>query len=109
VPRFVGNAGISYRFASAWPVELGALLRRVSNRFVFDDNLVVMDGYTVADAYVFIDIPKADFMAVDNTRVTFRVRNLADKKYAIWVDPGYPDQVILGAPRTYELGAAFKF
>jgi len=38
-----------------------------------------------------------------------RVRNLADKKYAIWADPGYPDQVILGAPRTYEFGAAFKF
>jgi len=109
VPRFVGNAGISYRFASVWPIELGTLLRRVSNRFVFDDNLVVMDGYTIADAYAFIDIPKTVFMSVDNARVTFRVRNLADKQYAIWADPGYPDQVILGAARTYEFGAAFKF
>jgi len=109
VPRFVGNAGVSYRFTTAWPIELGASVRRVSNRFMFDDNLVVMDAYTVADTYAFVDIPKSAFMPVDNTRLTFRVRNLADKKYAIWADPGYPDQVILGAPRTYEFGAAFKF
>ena len=43
------------------------------------------------------------------TRVTFRVRNLTDKKYAIWGDPFYPDQILLGAPRSYELTALFKF
>jgi len=42
-------------------------------------------------------------------RVTFRVRNLTDKKYAVWGDPGYPDQIILGAPRTFEVSAAFKW
>jgi hypothetical protein len=28
---------------------------------------------------------------------------------AVWGDPSYPDQILLGAPRTYELAAAFKW
>jgi methyl-accepting chemotaxis protein len=47
--------------------------------------------------------------AVDQTRITFRVRNLTNKLYAAWGDPGYPDQVILGAPRSYEVAASFKW
>ena len=68
-----------------------------------------MNDYTIADAYAFVDIPKSAFMAVDKTRLTFRVRNLTNKIYAAWGDPGYPDQIILGAPRSYEVGASFKF
>ena len=109
VPRIVANAGASYRFATAWPVELGASVRHVGNRFNTDANTVTLDAYTVADAYVFIDIPKSVFQAVDQTRLTFRVRNLTDKRYAIWGDPFYPDQILLGAPRTYEVSAAFKW
>ncbi len=72
VPRFVANAGASYRFATAWPVEVGASVRHVGDRFNFDDNLVVMNAYTIADAYAFVDIPKSVFHAVDRTRITFR-------------------------------------
>jgi iron complex outermembrane receptor protein len=109
VPRIVANAGASYRFATALPVELGASVRHVGNRFNTDANTVTLDAYTVADAYVFVDIPKSVFQAVDQTRLTFRVRNLTDKRYAIWGDPFYPDQILLGAPRTYEVSAAFKW
>jgi iron complex outermembrane receptor protein len=111
VPRIVVNAGTSYRFATRWPIEVGAVVRHVGERFNFDDNLVVMDAYTVADAYAFVDIYGRDlgWSGVDKTRVTFRVRNLTDRKYAQWGDPGYPDQIILGAPRSYEVSAAFKF
>jgi iron complex outermembrane receptor protein len=109
VPRVVGNAGGSYRFPTPWPVEVGASARYVGNRFNFDDNLVVMNAYIVADAYVFVDIPRSVFMAVDNTRLSFRVRNLTDRLYAAWGDPGYPDQIMLGAPRSYEVAASFKW
>jgi iron complex outermembrane recepter protein len=109
VPRFVANAGASYRFATAWPVEVGTSVRHVSDRFNFDDNLVVMDAYTIADAYAFVDLPKSVFPSVEQTRITFRVRNLTNKLYAAWGDPGYPDQIILGAPRSYELTASFKW
>jgi len=109
VPRIVANAGASYRFATALPVELGASVRHVGNRFNTDANTVTLDAYTVADAFVFVDIPKSVFQAVDQTRLTFRVRNLTDRRYAIWGDPFYPDQILLGAPRTYEVSAAFKW
>jgi iron complex outermembrane receptor protein len=68
-----------------------------------------MNGYTVLDAYTFVDVPSSVFSSVKQTRITFRVRNLTDRTYAVWADPGYTDQVLLGAPRSYEVSAAFKF
>lgn len=109
VPRVVANAGASYRFFTPWPVELGITGRHVGDRYNTDANVVTMKAYTVADVYAFVDIPKTVFNAVDQARLTFRVRNIADKRYAIWGDPFYPDQILLGAPRTYELSAAFKW
>ena len=68
-----------------------------------------MNAYTIADAYVFVDIPKSAFTAVDNTRITFRVRNLTNKLYAAWGDPGYPDQIISGRRAANEVAASFKW
>jgi iron complex outermembrane recepter protein len=109
VPRIVANAGASYRFFTPWPVELGITGRHVGDRFNTDANVVTLKAYTVADVYAVVDIPRTVFNAVDQARLTFRVRNIADKRYAIWGDPFYPDQILLGAPRTYELSAAFKW
>lgn len=109
VPRIVANAGASYRFFTPWPVELGITGRHVGDRYNTDANVVTMKAYTVADVYAFVDIPRTVFNAVDRARLTFRVRNITDKRYAIWGDPFYPDQILLGAPRTYELSAAFKW
>ena len=36
-------------------------------------------------------------------------KNLTNKLYASWGDPGYTDQIILGAPRSYEVAASFKW
>jgi len=41
--------------------------------------------------------------------VSFRVRNVTNALYAQFSDAGLPDQVILGAPRTFELGASAKW
>lgn len=109
VPRVVANAGASYRFFTPWPVELGITGRYVGDRYNTDANVVTMKAYTVADVYAFVDIPKTVFNAVDQARLGFRVRNITDKRYAIWGDPFYPDQILLGAPRTYEISAAFKW
>jgi len=46
---------------------------------------------------------------LDKVRVTFRVRNLTNRIYAQWSDPGYPDQILLGAPRTYEIAASARW
>jgi hypothetical protein len=37
------------------------------------------------------------------------VRNLTNAIYAQWADPGLPDQVLLGLPRTYEFGASARW
>ncbi|OPY98313.1 ligand-gated channel protein [Bradyrhizobium sacchari] len=109
VPRIVANAGASYRFFTPWPVELGIVGRHVGDRYTTDASTVTMNAYTVGDVYAFVDIPKTVFNAVEQARLTFRVRNFTDKRYAIWGDPFYPDQILLGAPRTYEISAAFKW
>jgi iron complex outermembrane receptor protein len=112
VPRLVVNAGTSYRLPTWLPVEVGATVRYVSDRFTSDTNDVKMLAYTVVDAYTFVDIERAqlpNWWNVDKTRVAFRVRNLTDTKYAVWGDPFYPDQILLGAPRSFEVSAAFKF
>jgi iron complex outermembrane receptor protein len=100
-PRVVANAGASYRFRGALPVEIGASVRHVGDRFNTDSNSVKLLAYTVADAYAAIDVRR--------TRLAFRVRNLTDEKYAVWGDPFYPDQILLGTPRSYEISAALKF
>ena len=112
IPAVVVNGGASYRFVNpGWlPVELGASVRHVGDRYSIDANTVKLLAYTTVDAFAFIDIPKSPtFPTFDNTRVTFRVRNLTDKRYATWSDPSYPDQIFLGAPRTYEIETSFKF
>jgi iron complex outermembrane receptor protein len=106
------NAGASYRFEHwRWPVEIGGSVRHVGNRYLFEDDATTMDAYTTADVYAFVDIPSRDlnWPDVKNLRITFRVRNLTNTVYAAFSDPGYPDQVYLGDPRTYELAASAKW
>jgi iron complex outermembrane receptor protein len=112
VAPLIVNAGASYRFNHwRWPVELGGSVRHVGNRFLEPDDLTTLDAYTTADVYAFVDIPGRDLARpeIDNLRVTFRVRNVTDKVYAAWSDSTYPDQVLLGAPRTYEVAASAKW
>jgi len=106
------NAGASYRFDNwRWPVEIGGSLRHVGQRYVASDNLTAMLPYTTADLYAFVDIPGRDlwWQGVEKMRVGFRVRNLTNALYAEYADPGLPDSVLLGAPRTFELSASAKW
>jgi iron complex outermembrane recepter protein len=111
VPAIVINGGASYRIATAWwPVEVGMSVTHVGDRYDSDLNSVKMLAYTTADAFMFVDIEKPSwFPRVDKTRLTFRVRNLTDEKYAVWGAPEYPNQILLGAPRSFEGAASFKF
>jgi iron complex outermembrane receptor protein len=112
VAPIIINAGASYRFEHwRWPLEIGASVRHVGNRYLFDDDATTMDAYTTADAYAFVDFPGKDlgWPDVKTMRVTFRVRNITNAVYAAFSDPGYPDQVYLGDPRTFELAASAKW
>jgi iron complex outermembrane recepter protein len=112
VAPVIVNAGASYRFNDwRWPVEIGGSVRYVGNRFLYEDDATTMNAYTTADLYAFVDIEKRDlpWQGVDSMRVGFRVRNITNAVYAQWSDAGYPDQVYLGAPRTFELSASAKW
>jgi iron complex outermembrane receptor protein len=112
VAPIIANAGASYRFEDwRWPLEVGGSVRHVGARYLFQDDATTMDAYTTADVYAFVDIPGKDFGRTDlnSVRVQFRVRNLTNAVYAAFSDPGYPDQVYLGDPRTYEVAASAKW
>ena len=85
-------------------------MRRVGNRILYEDDATIMDAYTTADVYAFVDIAGKDFGRPDinSMRLSFRVRNLTNAVYAAFSDPGYPDQVYLGDRRTYEVAAHFQ-
>jgi iron complex outermembrane receptor protein len=106
------NAGASWRFNEwRWPVEIGGSIRHVGQRFLFEDDLTAMLPYTTADLFAFVDIPGRDlpWQGLETMRVSFRVRNVTNALYAQFSDPGLPDQVLLGAPRTFELGASARW
>jgi iron complex outermembrane receptor protein len=112
VAPIIINAGASWRFNEwRWPVEIGGSIRHVGQRFLFEDDLTAMLPYTTADLFAFVDIPGRDlpWQGLEKMRVSFRVRNITNSLYAQFSDAGLPDQVILGAPRTFELGASARW
>jgi iron complex outermembrane receptor protein len=112
VAPVIVNAGASYRFSNwRWPVELGGSVRHVGQRYLAQDNLTAMLPYTTGDLYAFLDIPGRDLWwpELEKMRVTFRVRNVTNALYAQYADPGLNDSVLLGAPRTFEIGASARW
>jgi iron complex outermembrane receptor protein len=112
VAPLIVNAGASYRFKHwPWPVEFGGSVRHVGNRYLFPDDATTLLAYATADVYTFVDIPGRDLWRpeIENLRLGFRVRNLTNVVYAQWADSTYPDQVLLGAPRTYEVWASARW
>jgi iron complex outermembrane receptor protein len=112
VAPLIINAGASYRWNYwRWPVEVGGSVRHVGLRYVFEDDATAMEPFTTADLFAFIDIPGRDLgiPTIDTTRFAFRVRNVTDRVYAAFSDPGYQDQIYLGAPRTFEVATSFKW
>ena len=101
VPETVANIWSQYRISFVIPFDVGAAFRYVGPRFADNANAVRLHSYTTAD--VWVTIPYKRFA------LTIRGRNLADKTYAIWADPFYPSQVLLGAPRTMEVMLTARF
>ena len=101
VPQAMANLWSIYRLPTAMPVDLGAALRYVGDRYNDAANTVRMNAYITADAWVSVPYKTIWF--------TLRGRNLFDKTYAVWGDNFYPDQVLIGAPRTVELSMMAQF
>ena len=104
VPKWTANMWASYDIPKV-PIEIGASLRYVDDRFGDNANSVTLKSYLLTDVFA--------AWSRDNIRVTARVNNVADEEYVSWsdvfylgqTDPGflYANQVLLGSPRTFEL------
>jgi len=95
-PKVMGGVGAAYRFTAGRPMQVSASLRHVGERFHSDANTVRLASYRVLDASWSVDV-------APGTQLTLRGRNLTNRVYAAWADPFYPDQILLGAPRSFEL------
>ena len=101
VPQTMANLWSIYRLPTAIPVDIGAALHYVGDRFNDAANAVRMHAYMTVDAWLAVPFKNLWF--------TLRGRNLFDKTYAIWGDNFYPDQVLIGSPRTVELSMMARF
>lgn len=101
VPQAMANLWSIYRLPTAVPVDLGAALRYVGDRYNDTANAIRMHAYMTADAWLTVPYKNLWF--------TLRGRNLFDKTYASWGDNFYPSEVIIGSPRTVELSLMARF
>ncbi|HBP88481.1 MAG TPA: TonB-dependent receptor [Nitrospirales bacterium] len=101
VPTWVVNAWTNFRDIAGLPFEIGGRFRFISDRFNTHANNVILKGYEVVDLHMAYQ--------AGPVRILARVRNLLDRVYAHWGDTFYPDQVLLGSPRTYEINVQVDF
>lgn len=100
-PEQMASLWASINRVAELPIEVGAGVYYVSERFADSQNRITLDRYTLINAFV--------AYAEDRYRLAFNVRNASDELYAPWSDTTYPNQIALGAPRSYELSLQLKF
>ncbi len=98
VPRWVLNGGVTWAPVADWTV--GGIVNYRSSIVANDANTVRLPGAAIADVF-------ATWAFQPNADVTFRIHNITDTVYAAWAtDANY---VVLGRPRTFELGLRARF
>lgn len=101
IPRWTANLWASYQFAGL-PLELGAGLRHVGQRFGNTANTLSLQRYTLLNLF-------GSYRLDRHLSIIGRINNATDKLYAQWTDVNYPSQIQLGAPLSYELGLVARF
>lgn len=102
IPRWTGNLWTSYRNIAGVPLEMGGGVRYIGDRPGNTANTLVLQDYALVDLY-------ASYQVKPGILVTGRVKNLLDKVYAQWADIYYPNQIMLGEPRYFEVSVYTKF
>jgi iron complex outermembrane receptor protein len=102
VPKVTANLWTSVSRVGGTPLELGGGLRYVGERQANTANNVQLQSFVLADLY-------AGYRLRTGLVLTGRVNNLFNKAYAKWADIFYPTEVILGAPRSFELSLVGRF
>jgi iron complex outermembrane receptor protein len=102
VPKWTGNLRTSVMNIVGLPLEAGGGVRYIDDRFGNTSNSLVLKSYALVDLY-------ATYVLTPHASLTARVLNATDEEYAGWADVFYPSEVILGAPRSYELSLNVRF
>jgi len=105
IPEITANIQTSYQNIANLPIEAGASVHFVDDRFGDNPNTVTLNAYTLTHLFA--------AWKGDNYRVTARVENVFDQDYVPWSDvfylhqdnPSfiYANQLLLGSPRTFRL------
>ncbi len=102
IPKTNANLWSTWSHVGGIPLELGAGLKYVGDRYADNANTVKLDPYTLVSLYASYDLtPKLT--------VALHVDNALDKAYAQWGDVFYPSEVMLGAPRSFTLNLIGHF
>lgn len=101
IPQTVANLWSIYRLPVSIPFDVGAAWRYVGDRYNDNANTIRLKAYMTADAWLSV--------GYQQFWLTLRGRNLFDETYAITGSQFYPDQVLIGAPRTYEVSLTARF
>ena len=101
IPRVTANLWTSVKRVAGLPLEIGGGVRYISNRPGDTANTLILDKYALTNGYVSYEVKPGIL-------VTGRVNNLFNKEYAQWADIYYPEEIILGQPRYWEIGVYFK-
>jgi iron complex outermembrane receptor protein len=102
VPQWTSNIWSSYRNVSGLPIEVGGGLRYVGKREANTANDLQLQSFMLVDLYT-------SYRLRSGLLVTARVSNVFDKAYAKWADIYYPTEILLGAPRGFEIGVVGRF
>ncbi len=102
IPKWTANLWNSVSGVAGLPLELGAGVRFVDDRFGDNANTLTLKKYTVLDLY-------GTYAITSKVSVTGRVNNATNKAYAQWADVNYPSQVQLGAPVSYEISISARY
>jgi iron complex outermembrane receptor protein len=101
IPRVTANVWTSFKRVAGLPLEIGGGVRYIGNRPGNTANTLILEKYALTNGY-------ASYEVKPGILVTGRVNNLFNKEYAQWADIYYPEEVILGQPRYWEIGVYFK-
>lgn len=102
IPKWTANLWTSVRNVFDTPLEVGGGVRHIGKRYANTANTVRLDSYELINLY-------ASYEFLPGMLMIGRVNNVLDKAYAEWADVFYPMQIMLGPPRTYEIGFIGKF
>lgn len=100
VANRVANLWVDYKFGNL-PVKVGMGLNHTGDAFTSNANTTKINGRTTADAYANWDLKSG--------MVSVRVRNLTDELYATWSGSSAANQVMIAAPRSFEVSYRVAF